>query len=141
MPRKTPIAKAASVQAGNARPRVTNTVAAPGVMPWFCMGGPKNQANSSPRAPDTAASTIAISTILASVDRTRPKPCVQAYRNVPVSSSLASTGAPANAPISTGARFIRIRTVLAIVQSVLVSALARFSQAAAPAPWQAASTA
>ena len=30
MPRKTPIAKAASVQAGNARPRVTNTVAAPG---------------------------------------------------------------------------------------------------------------
>ena len=39
---------------------------------------------------------------MASVQRHRPKPWVQAYRKVPVSISRASTGAPANAPISTG---------------------------------------
>ena len=49
-----------------------------------------------------AASTTASATSLASAQRHRPKPWVQANRKVPVSSSRASTGAPANAPISTG---------------------------------------
>ena len=53
-------------------------------------------------APPAAATTIPSSTSLASVQRHRPKPWVQAYRNVPVSSSRASTGAPTNAPISAG---------------------------------------
>ena len=139
MPRKTPIVKAASVQPGTPG-RVTNTVAAPAVMPVSRMGGPKNQANSVPRAPDTAASEIAISTSLAS----GPYPAEAPRPRVPERAGLQFPGqhrALANAPISTGARFIRIRTVLAIVQSVLVSARARFSQAAAPAPWQAASAA
>ena len=39
---------------------------------------------------------------MASVQRHRPKPWVQANRKVPLSSSRASTGAPTNAPISAG---------------------------------------
>ena len=39
---------------------------------------------------------------MASDQRHRPKPWVQAYRKVPVSISLASSGAPTNAPISAG---------------------------------------
>ncbi len=41
-------------------------------------------------------------TSLARVQRVRPMPWVQAYRNVPVSSSRARIGAAANAPISAG---------------------------------------
>ena len=40
---------------------------------------------------------------LATVQRTRPMPWVQAYRNVPFSSSLAITGGPANIASSAGA--------------------------------------
>lgn len=48
---------------------------------------------------------------------------------MPVSSSLASTGAPANAPISTGTSCIKMLRVFPIVQSVLLKALFRFPQA------------
>jgi len=51
------------------------------------------QENSTLNAPAAAATAIASSTSLASAQRHRPKPWVQAYRKVPVSSSRASTGA------------------------------------------------
>lgn len=60
---------------------------------------------------------------------------------MPVSSSLASTGAPANAPIRAGARFMKILRVFAIVQSVLVKALFRVWQAVELNGWQAVRTA
>ena len=43
----------------------------------------------------------------------RPAPCVHANRNVPVSSSRASSGAPMNAPSSTGTANSRLDTVCA----------------------------
>ena len=41
-------------------------------------------------------------------------PWVQAYRKVPVSSSLASTGAPVNAPISAGTACKAMLTRIAV---------------------------
>ena len=105
------------------------------------MNGWKNQVNTWLNAQVTAVIATASSVSLATVQRTRPKPWVQAYRKVPVSSSRASTGAPAKAPISAGARFIRIRTVFPIVQSVLLKPLFRVWQASELNGWQAVRTA
>ena len=72
------------------------------------------QENSTLNAPAAAVTTTASSTSLASVQRHRPKPCVQANRKVPVSSSRASNGAPANAPISAGTACRKMLTMIAV---------------------------
>ena len=59
---------------------------------------------------------------------------------MPVSSSLASTGAPANAP-SRAVRIMKILMVFAIVQSVPLKVLFRAPQAFEVAGWQAVRTA
>ena len=118
MPTNTPIAKAVSVHAANATGRVSNTVAENTVRSSCARNGQKNQVNTTLNAPATAVTAIASSTSLAIANRARPKPWVQAYRKVPVSSSRASTGAPANAPISTGTSCIKMPRTFAIVQSV-----------------------
>ena len=61
----------------------------------------------------TAVTTTASRTSLATAQRTRPHPWVQANRNVPDSSSRATTGAPRNTPSSTGTTSIRLETVCA----------------------------
>ena len=73
------------------------------------------QENSTLNAPAAAATATASSTSLPSVQRHRPMPWVQANRKVPVSSSRASTGAPANAPISAGTACRRTLTTIAVV--------------------------
>ena len=61
-------------------------------------------------------------------------PWVQAYRKVPVSSSRASTGAPANAPISAGTACRRTLTTIAVVPYLPVKFMAQASELAG---WQA----
>ena len=61
----------------------------------------------------TPVTTTASSSSLLTAQRTRPHPWVQANRNVPVSSSRASSGAPRNAPSTTGTTSIRLETVCA----------------------------
>ena len=82
-----------------------------------------------------AVTATASGTSLASAQRHRPKPWVQANRKVPVSSSLASTGAPTNAPISTGTT-CRM-TPFATKVSMPLKVLTRFWQAGEAAGWQA----
>ena len=53
-------------------------------------------------APAATATTTASDTSFAVAHRARPKPWVNTYRNVPLSNTPASNGAPANAPISAG---------------------------------------
>src|SRR6516165_1983090 len=108
MPARAAIEKAASVQAAYATPRRSNRAGASGVPKCTAKNGWKYHQDSTLRAPAAAATAIASGTSLASVQRHRPKPCVQAYRNVPVSSSRASTGAPTNAPSSAGASVSKI---------------------------------
>lgn len=128
--------KAASVQAANEMPRVSNTVALKTPMPCSDANGPKNQENTRQNAQAATVTPIARSTSSAAVCRARPMPCVQVYRKVPVSSSLASTGAPAKAPSSAGTRFTRIPRTLPTVQSVLLNVRLRFWQASELAGWQ-----
>ena len=85
--------------------------------------------------PAAAATVTASSTSLASVQRHRPKPWVQAYRKVPVSISRASTGAPANAPISAGTACSM--KPLARKPFVPSKAVTIFGQASEFAGWQA----
>ena len=80
MPASAPMAKATSVQAANTIPRVPNTVPASTVMSSCARNGRKNQVNTWLNAPAAAVSATASSTSLAMVHRSRPKPCVQAYR-------------------------------------------------------------
>ena len=49
------------------------------------------------------------------VHRVRPTPCVQANRAVPLSSSLARIGAPANAPTSTGTALSSAAVISAVM--------------------------
>ena len=135
------MAKATRVQAANAIPCVANTVAENTVRLSCARNGWKNQTNTWLNAPATAVTATASSASLAMVHRSRPKPCVQAYRKVPVSSSLASTGAPANAPIRAGVRFTKMLMVFAIVQSVPLKLLFRAWQAFELNGWQAVRTA
>ncbi len=90
MPARAPIEKAASVQAANATPRRSNSMGARGgsrvCNPW-ARNGPKYQENSTLNAPAAAATVTASGASLATVQRARPKPWVQVYRKVPVSSS------------------------------------------------------
>src|SRR6516225_9893627 len=102
IPARAPIAKAASVQAANATPRRPNTSGSSVIWLPSAKNGWKYQENSTLNAPAATVTTTASGTSLATVQRVRPKPWVQAYRKVPVSSSRASTGAPTNAPISAG---------------------------------------
>ena len=71
---------------------------------------------------------------MASVQRHRPKPWVQANRKVPVSSSRASTGAPANAPISAGTACRKTLTTIAVGPYLPVKFMAQASELAG---WQA----
>ena len=64
-------------------------------------------------APAAAVTATASRVSLAAAQRARPKPWVQMNRNVPVSSSRASTGAPTNAPISTGTSCSRTDVICA----------------------------
>ena len=64
-------------------------------------------------APAAAVSAAAGSTSVLTAHRPRPAPWVQANLNVPVSNSRASSGAPTNAPSSTGSANIRLETVCA----------------------------
>ena len=73
---------------------------------------------------------------MASAQRHRPKPWVQAKRKVPVSSSLASTGAPTNAPISAGTTCSRMAGI-DMLSHVPLNVVARSWQAGEPAGWQA----
>ena len=84
-------------------------------------------------APATAVTAIASGTSLPTVQRSRPMPWVQAYRKVPVSSSLASTGAPMNAPISTGTTCRAMLTRIALSPYLPVKLM---PQASEPAGWQ-----
>jgi len=85
-------------------------------------------------APAAAATATANSTSLPSVQRSRPMPWVQANRKVPVSSSRASTGAPANAPISAGAACRKILTIIPVGPYLPVKFMAQASELAG---WQA----
>src|SRR5690242_13883663 len=98
IPARTPIAKAASVQAANATPSESNRSVANGIAYPAAKNGLAYQENSTVNAPAAAATTTASNTSLPIAQRDRPMPWVQANRKVPVSSSRASTGAPANAP-------------------------------------------
>ena len=80
MPKNAPIAKAASVKAGNTSPRWLNTVSVSTFICSVYRNGWKNQANSSPNAPVTTANVSPTSVSLAITCRSRPNPCVQAYR-------------------------------------------------------------
>ena len=71
---------------------------------------------------------------MASAQRHRPKAWVQAYRKVPVSSSRASTGAPANAPIRAGTACRKILTIIAVMPYRPVKFMA---QASVLAGWHA----
>jgi hypothetical protein len=93
------------------------------------------QVNSTLNAPAAAATTAPSSTSLASAQRPRPKPWVQAYRKVPVSSSRASTGAPANAPISAGTACRPMLTMIAVTPYLPVKFMAQASELA---EWQSA---
>jgi hypothetical protein len=82
--------------------------------------------------------------------RVRPAPCVHANLKVPVSSSRASTGAPMNAPTSTGTANIRLDTVCAPLlcsaelsppQYALVNSCRSCWHLDAAAGWQAATVA
>ncbi len=98
-----PIANAVSVQAASATPRRSKSVGYSGPL---LSPAPKigwtYQETSPLNAPAASVITTASGTSWAMVHRERPKPWVHAYRKVPVSSSLASSGAPVNAPISAG---------------------------------------
>ncbi len=61
-----------------------------------------HQLASAPKAPPAAVSVTPSSASLPAAHRARPAAWVQANRNVPVSYSLASSGAPANTPMSSG---------------------------------------
>ena len=63
-------------------------------------------------APAATVTTAATSTSLAIAHWVRPVPWVQANRNVPVSSSLASSGAPANTPTNSGTTCMRTSPLL-----------------------------
>ncbi len=80
-----------------------------------------------------AVTATASGTSLPSVQRSRPMPWVQAYRKVPVSSSRASTGAPANAPISAGTACRAMLTMIAVVPYLPVKFMAQPSELAG---WQ-----
>src|SRR5260370_22686753 len=138
MPARAPIAKAASVQAANATPRRSNTIGPNGICQPSAKNGWKYQENSMLKAPAAAVTVTASGTSLASVQRHRPKPWVQAYRKVPVSSSRASTGAPTNAPISAGTTCSRAAIA---VDDALLTLLSRVSQAGELAGRQAAAAA
>ena len=137
MPRNAPRQNAASVQAANAMPRVSNTVAASTFMSSWDRNGSKNHVNSWLNAQAGTVMTTASMAILAIVRRTRPTPCVQAYLKVPVSSSRARSGAPANMPRSTGRSCIRMLRVFPRVQSVPLKVRLSVWQAAEPCGWQA----
>ena len=68
----------------------------PSTSGWLC------QLTSAPNAAMITATPTAPGTIAASAHRIRPTPWVQVKRNVPVSNSRASTGAPAKAPTIPG---------------------------------------
>ena len=91
------------------------------------------QENSTLNAPAAAATATASSTSLPSVQRHRPMPWVQAYRKLPVSISRASTGAPANAPISAGAACRKMLTKIAVMPYLPVKFMAQASELAG---WQ-----
>ena len=117
------------MKAGNTIPLASNT---PSVSRFICSvyrNGWKNQENSSPNAAARTTSVTPSSASLAIASRSRPTPCVQANRKVPVSSSLASSGAPAKAPISTGASDIKMEQVFPSGQSVELNALNALAQA------------
>ena len=139
MPRNAPVAKATSVKAGNTIPLVSNTASASRFICSVHRNGWKNQENSSTNTPASTTSVTPSSASLAIASRSRPTPCVQANRNVPVSSSLASSGAPAKAPISTGASWIKIEQVFASGQSPELKLLNALAQAAFAAPGSASS--
>jgi len=116
---RAPIEQAASVQAANATPCRSKTRGARGgsrvCSPWSANGA-KYQENSTLNAPAAPATATASGTSLARVQRARPKPWVQAYRKVPVSSSRARTGATANAPSSAGTTCSKTATASAVDQ-------------------------
>ncbi len=92
-----------SVQAAYERPLVSNTVGVRTVSCCVVMNGAKNQVSSWLIANARIVSREPRRASLAAVQRTRPMPWVQAKRYVLVSSSLATTGGPANIATSTGA--------------------------------------
>ena len=101
-PAATPSAKASSVHAAKSTPRRSNSCgASPPSRPWANHGW-KYQENSRLNASAATVTATASSASLVIAQRVRPHPWVQANRNVPVSSSRASTGPPTNTPTSTG---------------------------------------
>jgi hypothetical protein len=80
MPKNAPSAKAASVKAGNTSPRASNTVSVSTFICSVYRNGWKNQANSSPNAPARTARVTPTSASFAIACRSRPRPCVHAYR-------------------------------------------------------------
>ena len=92
-PANTPMAKAARVQAAKSTPRRSNSCGA-NWPSWPC-GEERLEVPGEQQAEASAAAVTAAasSASLAIVQRARPQPWVQANRNVPVSSSRASSGA------------------------------------------------
>src|SRR5580693_3009004 len=101
----------------------------------------KYQENRTLNAPAAAARMTASGTILARVQRARPKPWVQAYRKVPVSSSRASTGAREKAPISAGTTCSKTAMASAVDQCALSKSTIALLQASELAGWHAATAA
>src|SRR6266481_6183062 len=97
MPARAPIANAANVQAANVTQRRSNSSGVNGELLPSEKNGWTYQENTRLVTPAAAATVTASGTSLASAQRHRPNPSVQVYRNVPVSSSRASTGAPISA--------------------------------------------
>src|ERR1017187_6096341 len=131
-----PRANAASVQAAKSTPRRLNSCGASAPSSFSAKNGWQYQENSRLNAPAAAVTAIASSASLATAQRSRPQPWVQANRNVPVSSSRASSGAPTNTPTSTGITSRMTATSTAVLWS-LTNGWAVTSQAADPAGWQA----
>src|SRR5579862_7419576 len=136
MPARAPIATATSVQAAYATPRRSNRAGASGVPNFAAKNGAKNHQESTLRTPAAAATTTASGTSLPSVQRHRPKPCVQAYRNVPVSISLARIGAPTNAPSSAGVSVSSSPAVTSVGTYLVLNMPAAYPQVDEFAGWQ-----
>src|ERR1700722_10049827 len=133
IPARAPIAKAASVQAVKATSRRSNTSVAHGMAYPAAENGRRYQENSTLNAAAAAATATPSVTSLPSVQRHRPKPWVQANRKVPVSISRASTGAPANAPITGGTTCRKALTTLTVVEYLPMKFMLQASELAG---WQ-----
>src|SRR5580692_9160199 len=114
-PRNAATANASSVQAAKSTPRLPNSCIGNLLVLPSARNGLKYQLNNWLNRYASTVSVTPSRTSLTTAQRTRPQACVHANRNVPLSSSLASTGAPTNTPSRIGTASRKNGTVCALM--------------------------